>query len=147
MSPPASCVRRLLPTAARLTAGAWGRRVKSAIKLWADAEVTNGIVVGEGMETTACAATLIEHQGTRLAPAWALVDAGNLANFPLLTAVEYLTILVDADHADQRGRRAGQASADACTRRWLEAGAGVTQLVPNIEGADFADLAQQEAPR
>jgi phage/plasmid primase-like uncharacterized protein len=124
---------------------ALGQKAGSAIKVWPDVEVTSGLVVGEGLETIAAAATRIKHEGTRLQPAWALVDAGNLATFPPLPAIEHLTILVDKDQADKRGREAGQAAADACARSWLKAGRQVTQLIPHIVGTDFADIAQDEA--
>ena len=39
-------------------------------------------------------------------PAWALLSAGNVASFPVLTGIESLTILVDHDKRDQHGRRA-----------------------------------------
>jgi hypothetical protein len=111
-----------------------------AIKLWSDAAVTSGLVVGEGLETVAAAATRIEHKGTRLQPAWALVDAGNLEHFPPLAGIEHLTILVDNDAS-----RTGERAADACTRRWRAAGRYVNQLVPHELGADFADLVESEA--
>jgi hypothetical protein len=116
-----------------------------AIKLWSDAAVTYGLVVGEGLETVAAAATRIEHKGAKLQPAWALVDAGNLENFPPLSAIEHLTILVDADHADKNGKHAGQHAADACTRRWQQAGRHITQVIPNVLGTDFADIVEEEA--
>jgi putative DNA primase/helicase len=74
-----------------------GRKVGGAIKLWPDAEVTAGLVVGEGLETIASAATHAEaiHRGTLMRPAWALLDRINLHNFPVLAGIEALTILVD----------------------------------------------------
>jgi hypothetical protein len=111
-----------------------------AIKLWPDAAVTTGLVIGEGLETVASAATRIEHRSTWLQPAWALVDAGNLATLPVLSGVEDLTILVDKDES-----RAGEKAADECTRRWLAAGRDVEQLIPRVIGVDFNDIAVGEA--
>ena len=106
-----------------------------AIKLWPDAEVTQGLVVGEGLETVAAAATRVEHRGTLLQPAWALIDSANLGGFPILPGIEALTILVDHD-----ANGVGQKAADACERRWLDAGREVTRLTPKTIGLDFNDI-------
>src|SRR5262249_33546321 len=76
-----------------------GPKTGGAVKLWPDANVTQGLVVGEGLETTAAAATRIEHRGTLLQPAWALIDRVNLRDFPVLSGVDGLTILVDHDES------------------------------------------------
>ncbi len=117
-----------------------GDKVGGAIKLWSDAAISTGLVVGEGLETTAVAATRIEDQGTKLQPAWALIDANNLRHFPPLPGIEHLTILVDNDPPDRSGRHPGQDAAAACIRTWLEANRHVTELIPNIIGTDFADI-------
>jgi phage/plasmid primase-like uncharacterized protein len=117
-----------------------GGKAGGAIKLWSDAAVTTGLVIGEGLETTASAATQIQHRGTVLRPAWALVDAGNLAAFPVLAGVEHLTILVDND---ANGK--GQEAANECTRIWIRAGRDVEQLIPRGIGADFNDIALGDA--
>jgi phage/plasmid primase-like uncharacterized protein len=110
------------------------------IRLWSDEAVEQGLVVGEGVETCLSAATRITHKGTLLQPAWAACVAGNLERFPVLSGIEALTILVDHDHADARGRRAGQEAADACAARWSAAGREVTRLTPKALGADFNDV-------
>ncbi len=46
------------------------------VRIWADEDVTTGLVLGEGIETTLAAATTIDHRGTRLTPAWASGSAG-----------------------------------------------------------------------
>jgi phage/plasmid primase-like uncharacterized protein len=115
---------------------ALGPKKGGAIKLWADAAVTTGLVVGEGLETTAAAATRVEHQHTLLQPAWALVDSNNLRDFQVLSGIEALTILVDND---QNG--VGQAAANICTQRWLAVGRFVSQLIPSIVGDDFNNIA------
>lgn len=122
-----------------------GGKAGGAIKLWSDAAVTHCLVVGEGLESTAAAATKIEHKGALLRPAWALIDSGNLKYFPVLPEIEHLTILVDNDHPDEHGRRAGPAAADECTRSWLAAGRDVDQLIPRVIGADFNDLTVGDA--
>jgi CHC2 zinc finger/Toprim domain len=123
---------------------ALGDKAGGAIKLWSDAAISTGLVVGEGLETVAAAATRIEDRGTKLQPAWALIDAGNLRHFPPPPGIEHLTILVDNDPADRRGHHPGQDAAAACVAVWLKAGRYVTELTPEVEGSDFADIAAQD---
>jgi hypothetical protein len=118
---------------------ALGDKAGGAIKLWPGAAVTTGLVVGEGLETVAAAATRIMHRGAPLQPAWALIDKGNLKNFPVLHGITTLTILVDNDQSGD-----GQVAADVCTRRWLAANRHVDQLIPHIVGTDFNDIAAHE---
>jgi hypothetical protein len=93
--------------------------------MWLDEEVTSGLLVGEGIETSLSAA-----RGFGLA--WATVDAGNLAAFPALGGIESLTIVEDHDAA-------GIAAAAACAERWLAAGAEVRMWRSPTPGADFND--------
>jgi hypothetical protein len=116
-----------------------GPKTGGAIKLWPDAEVTQGLVIGEGLETVAAAATRIEHKGTLLQPAWPVVDRGNLSNFALLPGIEALTILVDADESGD-----GQKAARECVRRWAAAGREVIRLEPKELGTDFNILVTRE---
>lgn len=106
-----------------------------SIKFWEDAEVTYGLVVGEGLETVASAATRGERHGTLLQPAWALIDRVNLRDFPVLAGVESLTIIVDNDRSGD-----GQKAAEACESRWLDAGRNVIKLTPKTSGFDFNDI-------
>jgi hypothetical protein len=105
------------------------------IRLWPDEDVTTGLVLGEGVETTLAAGTRFIHRGTLLRPAWAAGSAGNLADFPVLDAIESLTVLVDHD---VNGR--GQEAARRCGERWRDANHEVTLLTPRPVGADFNDL-------
>jgi hypothetical protein len=116
---------------------ALGRKKGSAIKLWGDAEVTTGLVVGEGVETV-LAATAIEYRGTLLRPAWSLVDADNLQDFPVLPAIEHLTIVADADASNR-----GQDAARICAKRWAAAGHTVEVLIPDKIGWDFNDIGRR----
>ena len=102
-------------------------------RLWPDAAVETALVLGEGVETTLAASTRIEHRGTLLQPAWAAGSAGNMANFPVLSGIEALTILVDNDSAGER-------AADQCRARWGAAGREVTLLKPNIAKTDFNNV-------
>jgi hypothetical protein len=110
------------------------------IRLWRDEDVTTGLVIGEGVESTLSAALHILHRGTRLQPAWAAGCAVNLTNFPVLPGIETLTILVDNDASGT-----GQDAAAACARRWRTAGREVRRLVPNIVGQDFNDIIRGSA--
>jgi phage/plasmid primase-like uncharacterized protein len=105
------------------------------IRLWPDEEVTTGLVIGEGVETTLAAATRIEHRGTLLQPAWACGGSGNLSALPVLAGIESLTILVDND-----GNGSGQRAAETCARRWLNAGRDAIRLTPKTLCFDFNDV-------
>jgi phage/plasmid primase-like uncharacterized protein len=105
------------------------------LRLWADEAVEQGLVLGEGVETTLAAATRITHRGTLLQPAWAACSAGNMETFPVLSGIEALTLLVDNDASG-----AGQKAAAACATRRSAAGREVIRLMPKIEGADFNDV-------
>jgi phage/plasmid primase-like uncharacterized protein len=115
-----------------------GRKQGSAIKFWDDSQVTSGLVIGEGVETTIAAAMHVQLRGTALRPAWSLVDAGNLERFPILGRVEHLTVLADAD-ANKRGQHAAR----TCAKRWAEAGRQAEVLIPDQLGEDFNDVARQ----
>ena len=93
-------------------------------------------MIGEGLETVAAAATRVEHRGTLLQPAWALIDSANLSGFPILAGIEALTVLVDHD-----ANGVGQAAAASCAKRWSAAGRNVIRLTPDALGTDFNDLA------
>jgi phage/plasmid primase-like uncharacterized protein len=113
---------------------AFGSMSGCVIRLWPDDEITEGLVIGEGIETTLAAATRIEHHGTLLRPAWAAGCAGNLESFPILPGIEALTILVDHDASGT-----GQRAAEACAQRWCAAGREVIRLMPGNLGTDFND--------
>jgi hypothetical protein len=108
----------------------------SAIKLWPDEEITMGLVVGEGVETVAAAATRVKHRGTLLRPAWALASDGGITELPVLPGIECLTILVDNDEA-------GREAAGECLHRWRAAEREATALVPTVAGEDFNDIARR----
>lgn len=101
------------------------------IRLWPDADVAEGLVIGEGVETVLAAATRITHKETLLRPAWACGHDGNMANFPVLPGIEALTILVDND-----ANQAGQRAAEQCAHRWRDAGREVIRLMRR----DLGDL-------
>jgi putative DNA primase/helicase len=101
----------------------------TAIKLSCDEDVTLGLAIGEGTETVLAAMRL----GFR--PAWALGGTSGVKNFPIVSGIESLTILVDNDASG-----AGQRAAQECSKRWIDAGREVFRAVPNHSGDDFNDV-------
>jgi putative DNA primase/helicase len=101
----------------------------TAIKFSCDEDVTLGLAIGEGTETVLAAMRL----GFR--PAWALGGTSGVKNFPILSGIESLTILVDNDASG-----AGQRAAQECSKRWIDAGREVFRAVPNHSGDDFNDV-------
>ena len=111
------------------------------IRLWPDDFVEQGLVIGEGIETTLAAATRIEHRGTLLRPAWAAGDAGHMRSFRVLSGIETLTLLVDHDPLDPKTETyPGQDAAAECAQRWTAAGREVIRLLPRAVDTDFNDI-------
>jgi Toprim domain len=104
-----------------------GAAAGAAIKLDADAHVTHGLTIGEGLETCLTAWQL----GFR--PTWALASIGAIKTFPVLAGIEALTILTenDANGASARG-------VTECASRWCGAGREVV-LVSARVGNDLND--------
>lgn len=103
----------------------WG----GAIRFATSAE----IVVAEGPETALAAGHLLG------LPAWSAISAGNMAR-GLILPPEVRKVVVAADH-DKPGIDAAQ---DAI-RRWRREGRECRLVMPDKEGADFADLMAQGA--
>ena len=103
-----------------------------AVKLSADADVETCLGIGEGIES---ALSLRLLPGCAALPVWSLVNAGQLAKFPVLPGIGGLWIAVDNDPA-------GLASAEAVTRRWQSAGVEVVTVVPRVSRADLNDVAR-----
>lgn len=101
-----------------------------AIKLSGLVDVSQGLTIGEGVETT------IGGIAKGFGPAWAVGDAGEMARFPVLPGIKSLTILVDNDASGT-----GNAAAIECTHRWVSAGVPVKRVIPTELGADMADVA------
>ena len=74
-------------------------------------------------------------QGAGWSPVWAACSAGGIARFPVLPGVEALTIFADNDDGG-----AGTRAAEACARRWAEAGREARIFAPPA-GSDFHDAA------
>jgi len=97
----------------------------AAIKLDADEDVLGGLHIGEGIETCLAARML------GLRPSWALGSAGAIAAFPVLSAVECLSLLREHDDANKR-------AADTCAAVWAAARREVFNIRP-IGGKDLND--------
>ena len=131
---PQAIHRTAIPRGVKLGRLTYGPCKGAAIKLSGDEAVEQSLVIGEGLETCL--------SGMRLGftPTWATGSAGGIADFPVLSGIEGLTILVDADEADRNGRRAGQDAALECSARWTAEGREVFRVVPRLIGADMADV-------
>ena len=68
-----------------------GQMAEGALKIDDDADVTQGLCVGEGLETT------IAGRQEGFAPAWALGSKGGIAKFPVLPGLKGLTIFAEDD--------------------------------------------------
>lgn len=109
-----------------------GIKKGGAIKLTPDDEVHRAILVGEGIETVLSAMAITDFHG------WALIDAGNLKDFPVLQGIETLAIAVDADDA-------GRDAAHTLTGRWSQAHREVFQIEPVEAGTDLNDIIRSAA--
>lgn len=130
-------IRRTFLTSSGIKVGkakALGPQGGTACKLSAQEEVTNGLTVGEGLETV-LAGMLFE-----LRPAWALGSAGELGAFPALAGIECLAILVDNDRSGT-----GQQRSMECSLRWTAAGREVIRVTPFATGSDINDLIRGNA--
>jgi DNA polymerase I-like protein with 3'-5' exonuclease and polymerase domains len=117
----------LTPNAAkikRLTLGRWPN--SRAIKLW---PVTHKLTIGEGIETVLGAVRC----GAITPPAWAMGPKTDIANFPVLSGIKALTILVD------RGDPAALDGAEMCATRYAAAGIPARWL-RTVRVKDFNDL-------
>ena len=91
-----------------------------AIKLDPDEDVTQGICIGEGVET--CLAG--RQMGLR--PVWSAISKTGVASFPVLPGLEGLHILRDDD-----SNLAGAKAAEKCFTRWRDAGREVVIVEPD----------------
>ncbi|UXN62889.1 toprim domain-containing protein [Phyllobacterium sp. A18/5-2] len=108
-----------------------GRAKGGVIRLWGDEDVTDGLAIAEGIETALA---------TGHTPIWATMTSGIMKEFPVLSGIECLTIFADNDI-----KGAGVKAANACGRRWHDAGRAVTINMPADMGKDFADILEEAA--
>jgi putative DNA primase/helicase len=109
------------------------------IRLVPDEDVTQGIGIAEGIETSLAVmqgSSLAFMQGFGWRPMWAAASAGGIRTFPVLPGIGALTIFADADGP-------GLAAARACAARWRAAGAEVRICTP--PAGDFNDLLRRHS--
>lgn len=120
-------------TGAKVARKMLGRALGAAIKLTADAEVTSGLTLAEGVESGLAGMAL----GFR--PMWAAGSVGGIAAFPVLPGIEALTVCAEI----------GRASDDAVREvgtRWCNAGREV-DTVTSRAGSDLNDAWMAEVAR
>lgn len=107
------------------------RKAGGAIRLWPDEAVNHGLAVAEGIESALSIAHIFR-------PVWALIDAGNLAKFPVLAGVE--SLLIAEDH-DEAGARAAQ----TCAIAWAHEDREVRIAKAPAAGEDANDYLRSAA--
>jgi putative DNA primase/helicase len=98
-----------------------------AVKIDPDEDVTQGLCIGEGVET--CLAG--RQMGLR--PVWSAVTTSGVANFPVLPSVVGLHIFREND-----ANLAGPKAVEDCAARWRNAGLDVRVVDPG-RGSDLND--------
>ncbi len=101
-------------------------KIGGVVRLVADADVTTGLGIAEGIETA------LAVLGSGWSPVWACVDAGNVSAFTVLSGIEALTVF--ADHDD-----AGLRAASTAAQRWRDAGREAAIAVPPKVSSDWCD--------
>jgi hypothetical protein len=109
-----------------------GRVKQAAIKIDADEHVALGLTIGEGFET--CLAARLA--GFR--PVWATGSAGGIARFPVLPAVQAITILGEVGDGGANYR-----DSQTCAARWIAAGQEAFIVTPLV--GDDLNAAWREA--
>ncbi len=92
------------------------RKAGGVIRLTADADVTTHLGIAEGIET-ALAVTAAMATSAPWLPVWSAIDAGNLADLPVVAGVERLTVFSDTDASGT-----GQIAARMLAARWHATG-------------------------
>jgi Toprim domain len=98
-----------------------------AIKIDPDEDVTQGICIGEGVETCLSGRLL----GYR--PVWSVLSKNGVADFPVLPGIDGLTIFGECDEKQQ-----SMEAIRSCAERWLAAGKEVLTAWP-MAGNDLND--------
>jgi hypothetical protein len=105
------------------------------IRLCHDADVTVTLGVAEGVETSLAVSTSFR-RAKRDQPVWAALDAGNMAELPVVPGIETLVAYADKD-AGGTGRRAAQQLAT----RWARAGREAYIALPDAGDWNERDVA------
>jgi hypothetical protein len=119
---------RLGPQPERIGRLSLGPVSGGAIKLSLDGDVTHGLLIGEGIETTLSASLLLKSR-----PAWSVLSRSGIAKFPILAGIECITIAVDNDESGD-----GQRDAAALVKRLVDAGVEAITAQTNL-AKDFND--------
>jgi putative DNA primase/helicase len=127
----ARCIQRtrLMLDGHKISRQMLGPAKGAAIKIDADADITMGLCIGEGLETCLAARQI----GFR--PVWALGSTGGIANFPALPGIEAITILAETGDASAK-------AIDQCGLRWHDVGREIIIASPNV-GADINDAIRE----
>jgi hypothetical protein len=120
---------KLGPQPERIDRKSLGPIAGGAIKLSLDGDVTHGLLIGEGIETTLSASLLLKFR-----PAWSVLSRSGIAKFPILTGIECITIAVDKDESGD-----GQRDAAALVERLTAAGIDAVTTYSKV-GKDFNDV-------
>lgn len=96
-----------------------GRAHNAAVKLDCDADVTNSLTIGEGVETSLAARQL------SLGPVWAVGSSGAIGAMPVLAGIEVLRVLAEHDANGANARSVAKVS-----EQWLVANREVIVLRP-----------------
>jgi putative DNA primase/helicase len=121
------------PAGVKIKRAMLGRAKHAAIKTDADENVTVGLTIGEGFESSLAA---------RLAgfrPVWALGSAGAIADFPVLPGIDAITVLGEVGD-----RGANHRATQTCVERWREAGQEAFIATPLV-GKDLNDAWREVA--
>ena len=110
----------------RLSLGPVG---SGAIKLSLDGDVTHGLLIGEGIETTLSASLVLKFR-----PCWSVLSRSGIAKFPILAGIESTTIAVDLDESGD-----GQRDAATLAERLEAAGVEARRAYSKV-GKDFNDV-------
>jgi putative DNA primase/helicase len=104
-----------------------------AIKLDPDEDVTQGLCIGEGVETC------LSGRQIGLNPVWSAVSTGGIANFPVLPGIDGMHIFKENDT-----NGASERDVKKCASRWYEAGRSVLIVTPDV-GKDLNDEITRKA--
>jgi putative DNA primase/helicase len=119
---------KLGPRPERIDRLSLGPTANGAIKLSLDGDVTQGLLIGEGIETVLSASLMLKFR-----PCWSVLSRSGIAKFPILSGIECITIAVDNDDS-------GDGQRDAATLAERLVAAGVEAVTAHSAlGKDFND--------
>jgi putative DNA primase/helicase len=104
-----------------------------AIKISPQADVSHGLMIGEGVETVLAASRQFQFR-----PVWSMIDKNGVAKFPILAGIECVTLAVDNGRSGDGQRAAGE-----CVKRLIKAGVECIEIKPNLH-KDINDLLRQQ---